>query len=288
VKERAHNRIRPVEVLEQTIVALEAAVLEGAEKPRKGAVHRIRTTSRRIEAQLLLLPLVGGFPPMEEEANKLRKLLKKVRKAAGKVRDLDVQQKLAEVGGHNGDELSAQDLRKFEMSGRKIGGEARRLRRKLSKRRRREANRLVEVLNSVHRKLPEGAKKLLSVLEEAQRTEVTDVRLASCVRQWYTAAVEPHWSRAEAGDPTALHSMRKAAKLARYLAETVPADGGDARRLATQFESVQQAGGEWHDWMLLAQAAQDALGDSAGLASCFEARAREALADFRHKIGYRM
>src|SRR5260370_7924211 len=48
-------------------------------------VHRFRTSSRRVEA------LIGHLAPETRNKKKLLKLLSKLRKKAGKLRDLDVQ-----------------------------------------------------------------------------------------------------------------------------------------------------------------------------------------------------
>ena len=48
-------------------------------------VHRFRTNSRRVEA------LIGQLAPETRNKKKLLKLLSKLRKKAGKLRDLDVQ-----------------------------------------------------------------------------------------------------------------------------------------------------------------------------------------------------
>src|SRR5260370_35737971 len=48
-------------------------------------VHRFRTNSRRVEA------LLGQLAPETRNKKKLLKLLSKLRKTAGKLRDLDVQ-----------------------------------------------------------------------------------------------------------------------------------------------------------------------------------------------------
>src|SRR5579864_5487238 len=56
-----------------------------AKEAKSADVHRFRTNSRRVEA------LVGELVPESSNKKKLLKLLAKLRKKAGKVRDLDVQ-----------------------------------------------------------------------------------------------------------------------------------------------------------------------------------------------------
>src|ERR1035438_4787019 len=86
-------------------------------------------------------------------------------------------------------------------------------------------------------------------------------------------------------DTAQLHELRKRAKLARYVAESAPTSAVAAQRLAGQFAILQQAGGEWHDWLVLAQVAAGELGSSAKLPQRFAAHADHALLAFRRCLG---
>lgn len=271
------NPMQPVKVLRETATALEAAVLECVAKPKVAAVHKVRTTSRRIEAQLNLLPLLGGFPPYEDEVRKMRKLLKKLRQAAGAVRDLDVQQDLVAE--------EAKGLPEHETS--RERKEARRLRRRLKERREKEAEALEELLQSIHSKLPRRVKALLDVLEPAEDRTVTETELIALIREWYNKRAERFRAEDDSG-PDSLHGVRKVAKLARYLAEAAPRNARSAHALAQKFEAIQQSGGEWHDWLVLSELAASELGGSADLPQRFGTHAGEALADFQKRLRYRM
>jgi CHAD domain-containing protein len=61
-------------------------------------------------------------------------------------------------------------------------------------------------------------------------------------------------------DTQNLHDFRKAAKKARYIAE---AGSADQSSVAKALKRVQDAIGEWHDWLCLQQDAREALGDDA-------------------------
>ena len=52
-----------------------------------------------------------------------------------------------------------------------------------------------------------------------------------------------------------LHTVRKAAKAARYVAESLPEDE-EVAEAARSFEALQEAGGQWHDAWQLARAAR--------------------------------
>src|ERR1022692_4887806 len=65
---------------------LERDIIKLSSKPQAKSVHRFRTGTRRL--QILLGEL---SPKLDRNEKKLLKLLGRIRKRAGKVRDLDVQ-----------------------------------------------------------------------------------------------------------------------------------------------------------------------------------------------------
>src|SRR3984957_9846740 len=65
---------------------LEGDLIKLSSKPQPDSVHRFRTGTRRLQI------LLGEFSPkLDRNQKKLLKLLGRIRKRAGKVRDLDVQ-----------------------------------------------------------------------------------------------------------------------------------------------------------------------------------------------------
>jgi CHAD domain-containing protein len=62
--------------------------------------------------------------------------------------------------------------------------------------------------------------------------------------------------------PENLHDFRKATKKARYLAE-MGAEGQSDGGVAKALKRVQDAIGEWHDWLCLGEEAKAALGQDA-------------------------
>jgi CHAD domain-containing protein len=77
-------------------------------------------------------------------------------------------------------------------------------------------------------------------------------------------------------DKENLHDFRKGAKKARYVAESDDKDPA-AQALAKAIKRVQDAIGEWHDWVVVAEEAHEALGkDGASLQTELEARAQHA------------
>ncbi|HEX3572370.1 MAG TPA: CHAD domain-containing protein [Acidobacteriaceae bacterium] len=268
-----NTKIQPLKTLREQSTALEASILECLAKPAKRPVHRLRTSTRRIEAQLQLLALLPEVPSHAKPAQKVLRLLKKVRRAAGVVRDIDVQQDLVmETTPKKRDSQSADDVRK----------DARQLRQDLKRWREKHADELVQLLKKQKTDLPLAFKVLFDSLEDADSLAIGEADLTSRVRTWYSENVpEP----APAPDDIEhLHDIRKQAKLARYLAESAPASAADARRLASQFEDLQEAGGQWHDWLLLSEIARTHLGNSAELPQRYAARAEKFLKQFERKI----
>lgn len=272
---RSKESIKPVETLHQLSTSLEAAALECLARPRKKAVHKLRTSTRRIEAQLELFALLPDLPSPAKPRKKTMRLLSKVRHAAGQVRDLDVQLDLIadEAKTKNGSPPTP-----------KLRAEANALRRTLRQKREAEAGKLLTLLRKEETRLPDTLHKLRDALAPAESTTLTEPRLIALVRDYY----EGHSGLCDHAkppqNPERLHEIRKQAKLARYLAESAPASAASAHRLAARFEDLQQAGGTWHDFELLADVATDELGKSAQLPERFHARAERSLAAYKHKL----
>jgi CHAD domain-containing protein len=90
----------PVEELRKQAGRLEAALSVGVATPTTKAVHELRSSTRRVEAQLELLATVKGLPPYRPAARKVSRRLEKLRRVAGRVRDCDVQDKLLKDEDH--------------------------------------------------------------------------------------------------------------------------------------------------------------------------------------------
>jgi CHAD domain-containing protein len=267
------TKIEPLKTLREQSTALEASILECLAKPTKRPVHKLRTSTRRIEAQLQLIAMFPEVPPHAKPAQKVLRALKKIRQAAGVVRDIDVQQDLvAETTPRKRSSQSADAVRK----------DARQLQQDLKGWRDTHADELVALLKQQKTDLPLDFKDLFDSLGDADSLAVSEADLTSRVRAWYRDNVpEP---APDLDDIEHLHDIRKQAKLARYLAESAPASATKARRLATQFEDLQEAGGQWHDWLLLAEIAREHLGNSAELPRRYAARAEKCLKQFERQI----
>jgi CHAD domain-containing protein len=282
---RANHSTHPVQTLRDTAIALEAAVLLCLAKPGKKAVHQLRTSTRRVEAQLELLSRVPRLPAREGHTRKLRRLLKDMRRAAGRVRDIDVQRELIKKeAGSSGD---GTNRARRDRADRTLREETRTLRRELKRRREEEAEHLLRLLRRRRERLPLALQGLLDSLEPAERIALSESQLTALARGCYKGSLRRQ-PDAKGSQAAQLHGMRKRAKLARYIAESSPEEAVAAHRLAALFERVQQAGGEWHDWLLLEQVAAEELGDSAKLPQRFAAHAETALHVFQRRLGYKI
>ena len=249
----------PIQTLREHVTALEAAITLALADPKKEPVHRLRTSTRRIEAQLELLALLPGLPDHTKPAKKARKLLKKLRQAAGSIRDLDVQR----------------DLLKEQTASAKLRKDAANLRRTLKHQRSAEAASFTKLLKVEQRKLAPALEQLLHALKPAQDISLSPNELSGLTLNWYqhnTPATAPE------SDPDHLHTIRKSAKLARYIAET------GAGELASTFESLQQAGGTWHDLLTLAETTTEQLGRKAPLTRIFTHQCSTALDRYREAL----
>jgi CHAD domain-containing protein len=279
---QADQSAHPVQQLREAVASLEASVLLCLAQPGKVAVHRVRTSTRRVEAQLELLSMLPGLPPHRQPARQAVRLLKQIRQAAGQLRDIDVQR----------------DLVREEVAGSKVHGvphpdlglrrEARRLRRALKRKGEEAADRLLRLLHKQRARLPLVFQELLDALAPAGSIALNEAELIALARDCFRNRRVASPIDAAPQDTAELHEIRKRAKLARYLAESAPHSFLEAHCLAAQFAALQQAGGEWHDWLILAEAAAGELGPSAQLPRRFAARALHARRAFQRRLRYKI
>jgi CHAD domain-containing protein len=209
---------------------LESDLAKLSSKSQARSVHRFRTGTRRL--QILLGEL---SPQLDRNDKKLLKSLGKIRKRAGKVRDLDVQ-----LTALRSLKIPRQPRRKTQL-----------------------VNHLIELRRAQEEKLR----------KEASKTTTREVR-----RRLKRA--EKHYDPESAGDPLALskamldkltrandppneavlHQYRILTKRARYAAEFAR-KSEEANRFIAQLTRLQDALGDWHDWLTLTQTAKRHIGD---------------------------
>jgi CHAD domain-containing protein len=199
-----------------------------AKNPAPESVHKFRTNSRRVEA---LLSEVAG--PLNRNDKKLLKLLSRLRKKAGRVRDLDVEiaslrsLKIPEGNGHKSEFLSAlvQDRAKHEQ----------------------------KLATAFNRKTADAVRKRL---KRAREIDIpTDTEPLTLTLNKLAKLGREHVMLTE----KTLHQYRIIGKRARYVAELADPDA-EAKRVIDQLKHMQDVIGDWHDWLKLTQKAEALFG----------------------------
>jgi CHAD domain-containing protein len=253
--------------------AFNAAVAQAGEDADSAAVHRVRTGSRRLQAMLETTLREGGpaADGLERPVRAWLRELKQIRRAAGAVRDLDVQRKLLEnwvgklapaqnavEGGAEASPLPVQaEMKQAEVLDTWLKGERKHLAHGMQKQIRKRQHRLAK-----------GQNEFFSAMTRVSLARAKAPRSADAV------ALED-FVRASDAMPLLhmdnLHDFRKATKKARYVAEA-GAEGQSYSGVAKALKRVQDAIGEWHDWLCLGEEAKAALGqDAPELTAAFKA-----------------
>jgi CHAD domain-containing protein len=218
---------QPVTVFLRQALMLKAAIAACLKKPSPKRVHRLRSTTRRIEATLKLLGLSTGISHLKKQSKPLERSLRKLRRAAGEVRDADVQYDLLDAYDRTPD--------------------SKRLREDLSALRKKAERKLLQRLEQEQKKVELRLASLEPSLSPAVDLNLSGAKLITVTQAWFAENIrglDPQHDQD-------LHTLRKASKTARYLAET----GVDASKvvafLAERYEAAQKSLGEWHDHFLL-------------------------------------
>ena len=209
---------------------LEQDLVKLCSKPRAENVHRFRTGTRRLQ---ILLGEVS--PKLDRNQKKLLKMLGRIRKRAGKVRDLDVQ-------------LAA--LRALKMP--------------------REPRRKTQLVNRLIELRSQQEKKLRKAVEEDTVNEIRK-RLKRASKDFNPEASRDPLAVARemlegigGGDApiseALLHQYRILSKRARYAAEFAEPSPA-AERFIAIMKRMQDVLGDWHDWLTLTQTASEHLGE---------------------------
>jgi CHAD domain-containing protein len=218
---------QPVTVFLRQSLMLKAAIADCLKKTSPKRVHHLRSTTRRIEATLQLLVLSSGISRIQKESKPLERSLRKVRRAAGTVRDADVHSDLLEAYNRTPD--------------------AKRLRDDLAAERKKAERKLIKCLEQEQKKIELKLADLEAILAPAVDLDLSGAKLITVTQNWFAENVrglDPQHDQD-------LHSLRKVSKTARYLAETGVDASKAAANLAARFEAAQKTLGEWHDHFLL-------------------------------------
>jgi CHAD domain-containing protein len=198
-------------------------------KPAPERVHKFRTNSRRAEALLSEVAL-------SHQGNdaKLLKRLARLRKKAGRLRDLDVEiaalraLRFPQANGHKSQVMEALVKERAKREKKLAKASDRATIDQIRKRLRRSAKSL---------DLPANREPLALTLRKLRELSRNGAPLTEKM----------------------LHQYRIIGKRARYIAE-LASDDPDAKRVVEQLKHMQDVIGDWHDWLKLSQKAEKILG----------------------------
>jgi CHAD domain-containing protein len=209
---------------------LEQDLIKLSSKPRAENVHRFRTGTRRL--QILLAAL---SPKLDRNQKKLLKMLGRIRKRAGKVRDLDVQ-----LAALRALKIPREPRRKTQLVNRLIelrGRQEKKLRKSVEE----------DTVSETRKRLKRASKNFKP---EASRDPIAVAR-----------GMLERINREDAPVTEALlHQYRILSKRARYAAEFAEASA-EAEQFVAGLKRVQDALGDWHDWLTLTQTAGEHIGE---------------------------
>jgi len=260
--------------LQQLTTALKANLEACADNPEVEAVHNVRTGTRRIEAMLdsVLRERVPPGSGLNDEktsdllkaAEKWLRLLKRIRRTAATVRDLDVHRKLLEKNGLLKKAAAAESdqaaLREGNSSPKQPEAytterQAEDLDAWLKHLRQEQAKPLMKVASKWAARLDGELASFEEAMLQAPRRRTS--RSAAIVALEAFARLSTQMQRLDAGN---LHDFRKGAKKARYMAES----GGEdpqAGAVGKALKRLQDEIGDWHDWLVLAEEGHLALSE---------------------------
>jgi CHAD domain-containing protein len=208
----------------------------GPDSPAKD-VHKLRTTARRIEALTAYLP-----DKVRDKNQDVLDEIHAIRKKSGKVRDLDVQLDLLH----------------------RVGNEAQRsqfdvLENRLLEKRERKAEKLFKEVRVLQRKKwMSRLEKLSQQVADAPASDMLQASPLQHAQEQLHILAARYPDSVSMVDPQELHQLRIELKKIRYTAE-LSGKGAATRRFTSALEKTQDAIGNWHDWLTLSEAAEEAL-----------------------------
>lgn len=193
------------------------------------AIHKFRTSTRRVEAVIREL----GIEP-DRSARKLLKMVRRLRKKAGRVRDLDSQ-----IGLLKNLKIAHQNGQKSQL-----------LRSLVAERVKKEKKFAEALSKDVVRELQKRLARAGNNLEIPQGVEPLNLALRTL-----NEVTRDHSPLTEA----TIHQYRLAGKRARYLIEIAGKDPV-AEAFGQSLREMQDVVGDWHDWSILTERAEELFG----------------------------
>lgn len=250
--------------------------------PNVDPVHDTRTGTRRLQATLEDLVRASqegeAGEPVRAAAAATMKTLKKIRREAGPVRDLDVHRKLLdklvrravqpcedkkdEKGASGQAGIDAPDLLETPEAGLRVTDLEQRaddLDAWLKHRRSEQADGLKAQASDLVAKLDKRLEELEAALPAKQVLRARKKPPGVIALDAFARLA----SEMQMLDASNLHDFRKGAKKARYVAELAAQGDAHAKQVGETLKKLQDEIGDWHDWLVLAEEAHTALGEQA-------------------------
>lgn len=192
-------------------------------------VHKFRTRTRRVETVLAEL-----VPLPDRRTKKLMKILHRMRRKAGKVRDLDVQMAL---------------LRNLKIT--RSGREKSQLLRELAGEREKYERKLAAAVGGdsareLHRRLKRASMNI-AIPENLDPLSVALLQFSELSRNHSPISQK------------ILHQYRIVGKQSRYLIEMAP-KAAEVEPIINQLRKMQDVVGDWHDWLTLTERGEKLFG----------------------------
>jgi len=203
-------------------------------------VHHLRTTIRRIETLV-----AAAWPAPARKEAKLMKHLSRLRRRAGKVRDLDVQ--IEALASLRLDSIARDRARVMSF---------------LQKARISREKKLIaafeeELEEGLRKRLKRTSQRLQQELPQPAQQQAAEERFLRAALERFAAVVKRHATLGEAN----LHQFRMDCKRVRYLAE-MAGEGPKVNEVIAQLKRIQDSIGAWHDWLTLTATAERVLSPS--------------------------
>ena len=208
------------------------------QNPTPDQVHGFRTTARRIEA---LLTAVLGRPGKNEK--KLLKQLERVRRRAGRVRDLDVQ-----IGNLQELQLGREGQCKLRVLQHLKAGRRKAIKKLLSELDERTVSR-------IHKRLLRTGQKVSKARGAKSKVGTTTPKGPNVI-SLTAKRMQKLQSKLPLSEKT-LHEYRLRCKRLRYTLEL--SSDPEAARLIEHLKSIQNAVGKWHDSVVLLETARSVI-----------------------------
>ena len=229
-------------------VSSTVAKLQEEVSPKR--VHRLRTTIRRIQSVIDY-----SRPKLSRKQQDALDDMSRLRRRAGKVRDLDIQISLLNSLGNGSTTADRRTLQEA-----------------LRDKRDRQAGRLAAAARKLERSNLAGhlGRLVIAVSDSVAANNEPDAPLRRAQTQ--IADLAGQCGSQPQLKPKRLHEVRIAFKMVRYLAE-LSEESEEQQRLLQQLKAVQDTLGEWHDWEELSRTAEKQFSQRANCAVLVEVRA---------------